>query len=503
MTSRTRTGSHGATTHPDAETGAAGGASRRVGVRWVFPTPWTAPLPDNAVLGRDADCTIVLPGNDVSRRHAEIRGPGLLPSVRDLGSRNGTWVNGVKVDERTLGPDDVLRIGEWVGLVAELRPGEVGQPSVGLMELASVGDGWFGGATLANAIDPARRVAGSDLPVIVQGETGTGKEGIAKAVHAWSGRRGAFIAVNCAAIQAALAEGELFGYRKGAFTGADRANEGFFRAANGGTIFLDEILELPAQVQSKLLRALEQGEVQPLGEARPVTVDVRVICATQEPLARAVAEKRFRPDLLARLDGVTITLPPLRERREDIAPLFLRLLHDLEAKSERRAARAIDSKLIEALLLYDWPLNIRELVLLARRMLAMHGGEPALKRAMLPSRMIDAKGENAGVLPAGPLVAAGAEPRASAAPPAPVAPRAARASSPSSPSFPASSPPTPGRPPKGDEVAFDQFLLALRAARGNVSRAAASLGISRARAYRLLEARPEVDVRSLRDENER
>ena len=446
-----RSRSDGATTRPETVTGGQGGAARAVAVRWVFPTARTTPLLDAGTIGRDTECSIVLPGHDVSRRHAETRRAGLLPLVRDLESRNGTWVNGAKIDERPLGPNDVLRIGEWVGIVVEVRHDD---SATGFVEIEH---GWFGGPALASAIEPARRVAGTDLPVIVEGETGTGKEGIARAVHARSGRSGAFVAVNCAAIQSAMAEGELFGYRKGAFTGADRANDGYFRAASQGTLFLDEILELPAAVQSKLLRAIEQGEVQPLGEAHPVRVNVRIICATQDPLPAAVAERRFRADLLARLDGVTITLPPLRERREDIAPLFLRLLHDLGGGTPP----AVDPKLIESLLLYDWPLNVRELVLLVRRILAMHGAEPALKRSMLPERMTG--------------------------------------------TAPSTIPPPPGtrRAPTADAGAFDQFLLALRAARGNVSRAATALGISRARAYRLLEARPGFDVRSLRDEDER
>jgi transcriptional regulator with PAS, ATPase and Fis domain len=306
------------------------------------------------------------------------------------------------------------------------------------------------------AIEPARRAAETDLPVIVEGETGTGKEGMARAIHSWSRRQGPFIAVNCAAIPAAMAEGELFGYRKGAFTGAERASEGFFRAADGGTLFLDEILELPEAVQAKLLRVLEQGEVQSLGEPRASAVNVRIVCATQESLVRAVAEKRFRADLLARLEGITVVLPPLRERREDIAPLFLRLLHDLGGGKPP----AVDPKLVESLLLYDWPLNVRELVLLARRLLAVHGAEPTLKRSMLPE------------------AATGAKP--STAPP----PREASA-----------------RASTSDEAAFDELLAALRAAHGNVSRAAAAIGISRARAYRLLDAHPGFDVRQIRGES--
>lgn len=443
-----------ATTHPESVTG-GGGEAGVVGIRWVFPTAKITPLTDAGTFGRDVDCTTVLPGQDLSRRHAETRRAGPLSLLRDLGSRNGTWVNGQRIDERPLGPGDVVRIGEWVGLVVELR----GEP--GPQDLEEIAVGWFGGSTLARAVDAAKRVAATDLPVIVQGETGTGKEGLARALHAWSQRKGAFVAVNCAAIPAAMAEGELFGYRKGAFTGAERANAGFFRAADGGTLFLDEILELPAAIQAKLLRVLEQREVQPLGEAQPVRIDVRVVCATQEPLPRAVGEKRFRADLLARLDGLTVVLPPLRERREDIAPLFLRFVRD----DRTGQPLAVDPKLVEALLLYDWPLNVRELVLLHRRLVAIHGAEPMLKRSMLPDRIT-------GAVP-------------SAATPVKATPAT-----------------TGVRSSTTDEIAFDQLVKALRAARGNVSQAAAALGITRARAYRLLEARPGFDVRSLRGEND-
>jgi transcriptional regulator with PAS, ATPase and Fis domain len=265
--------------------------------------------------------------------------------------------------------------------------------------------------------------------------------------------------VNCAALPLAIAEAELFGYRKGAFTGAERASGGYFRSADRGTLFLDEILDLPLPLQAKLLRAIEHREVQPLGEPEPVSVDLRIVCATQEALASAVQERRFRADLHARLDGLTVVLPPLRERREDIVPLFLRILG--EQRGERPAA--VDAKLLEALLLYDWPLNVRELVLLARRLLAVHGHEPVLKRAMLPERMI------------------GGEPAAAAT---------------------SAQPSSIARSPTQDEVAFEELLRALRQTAGNVSRAAAALGISRSRAYRLLDARPGFDVRSMREEPE-
>jgi DNA-binding NtrC family response regulator len=440
----------GIATNPAISTGSAGSPRGAAVVRWVHPSSRTSTLEDGAVFGRDADATVPLPGQQASRRHAEVRWAGVVPVLRDLESRNGTWVNGQRITERPVGPGDVLRIGEWVGVVLELSDRDA---PLGLRDL---GQSWYGSATLARAIEPARRVATTDLPVIIEGETGVGKEGMARAVHAWSARLGAFVAVNCAAIPPTMAEAELFGYRKGAFTGADQSNPGLFRAAHRGTLFLDEILDLPAPLQTKLLRVLEQHEVQPLGEARAVPIDVRVVCATQEPLGRAVEDRRFRADLLARLDGLTVVLPPLRGRREDIAPLFVRLLHD------QTGGRVpdVDPKLVEALLIYDWPLNIRELVLLVRRLVAVHGDEPALKRAMLPDRVLAAT-------------------------------RTASASAP---------PITPVRASTADDVAFDRLIESLRRHGGNVSRAAGALGISRSRAYRLLEARPEFDVRSLREE---
>jgi transcriptional regulator with PAS, ATPase and Fis domain len=409
-------------------------------------------LQDGVVFGRDTDCGAALDGHEVSRRHATIEKTHSLPTIRDLGSRNGTFVNGQRVEERPIGPGDVVRIGEWVGLVQEVAT------VAEFVELRELGERWWGGQTLARAIEPARRVAVTDLPVIVQGETGTGKEGLARAVHGWSGRPGPFVAVNCAALPEAIAEAELFGYRKGAFTGADRGSAGYFRTAQRGTLFLDEILDLPILLQAKLLRALEQREVQPLGESEPVAVDVRIVCATQEAIAFAVQERRFRADLYARLDGLTVVLPPLRSRREDIVPLFLKILRDQSGGHPP----AVDAKLVEAMLLYDWPLNVRELVLLVRRLLAVHSQETVLKRAMLPERMIGRH------LPT---------------------------------STPAQHVP-PVRSPTQDEVAFEDLVKALRETAGNVSRAAAALGISRSRAYRLLDARPGFDVRSLREEPE-
>src|SRR5205814_580746 len=161
------------------------------------------------------------------------------------------------------------------------------------------------------------------------------------------------LAVNCAALPEALAEAELFGYRRGAFTGADRSSLGLFRSAHGGTLLLDEVSDLPLVLQAKLLRVLEQREVRALGEATPVAIDTRVIVATQQPLREVVARHHFRQDLFARLDGISVRLPPLRQRRGDVPALFARAL----AQQSAGRTPALEADFIERLCLHDWPFN--------------------------------------------------------------------------------------------------------------------------------------------------
>jgi transcriptional regulator with AAA-type ATPase domain len=440
------------TIDPRPTTLAGGEARRPRQIRWVFPAAATTPVGAAVVtVGRDESCEGVLPGQEISRRHAELRVDGPVLSVRDLQSHNGVFVNGRRVADAPLRPGDVLRCGEWLGVVVT-----DGDPE-GLREIVP---GWFGGPALVAATAPAR-IAGASLPIVVQGETGTGKEGLARAVHAWSGRRGPFVAVNCAALPSHLAEAELFGYRRGAFTGADRSSPGFFRAAHGGTLFLDEVLELPADVQPKLLRALEQREVQTLGETVPVAVDVRIVAAAQAPLAEAVAARRFRADLQARLDGLTIVLPPLRERRDEAVALFGELLRQQAGGHPP----ALDHKLVEAVALHDWPLNVRELGSLARNLLLHHGHEPLLKRAHLPEVFQQAVAARAG----------GPAPVERAAPPA-----------------------APARKSIDDAEEFSALVTALGAHAGSVGKAAKATGISRARAYRLLAAHPEFSLEELK-----
>ena len=453
------------TTVPSASTGLGVARARATEVQWVFPQRLATALAGKSVVGRDDSCATVLAGGEVSRRHAEFRIDGPIAAVRDLESRNGVFVNGARVVDAPLVAGDVVRCGEWIGVLVSTADAP---PAASFGE---IGAGWYGGATLRAAVEPARRLA-IDLPVVIQGETGTGKEGTARAVHAWSGRPGPFVAVNCAALPAELAEAELFGYRKGAFTGAAQTSPGLFRAAEGGSIFLDEILDLPLALQPKLLRVLEDRQVRALGETRDAPVDVRVIAATQESLADAVASRRFRADLHARLDGLTVVLPPLRARREDIAPLFAAFLRQHAGGQPPD----VEPKLVEALCLYDWPLNVRELLLLARRLLALHGHEPVLKRTHLPERML-AERMQAERLPAG---------RADTAPGA--------GASDGEPAGDAK----PSRRATDDRSEFEALIEALRREQGSVAKAAALIGVSRARAYRLISANPDFSLDRVR-----
>jgi transcriptional regulator with PAS, ATPase and Fis domain len=413
-------------------------------VRWLFPVldgRLTPVCRGTTTLGRDEDNQIRLEGTQVSRRHAAIQREGAIFLIRDLSSRNGVFVDGNRISAAPLRQGSLIRIGEWVGVVT------TGDEKASGTFVAEVLPGYFAGPVLFPRLLPLERAAVAELPVVIQGETGTGKEGAARLAHQWSGRRGPFLALNCAALPEQLAEGELFGYRKGAFTGADRANPGHLRSADGGTLFLDEVADLPLPLQAKLLRALEQREVVPLGESTPVKFDVHLVTATQAPLAEAVAAGRFRADLFARLDGMTIVLPPLRERVEELPFLFMRFL-----SAKGRKVPAVDATVIEALCRYDWPYNMRELDRLARQLWALHGDESTLLLKHLPARI--------------------SEPTAPASPPK-VGPGIA-------------------------ELDSATVLTALRTAKGNIKLAAQSLGISRQRLYRMLDEAGQVDLTKLR-----
>jgi transcriptional regulator with PAS, ATPase and Fis domain len=344
-----------------------------------------------------------------------------------------------RVDSVPLAAGDVVRVGSFVGVVTR-TPGKVKELAPGLL----------GGAMLEAALIPLEQAATSELPLILEGETGTGKEVVASSLHHWSGRKGRFIAVNCAALPEGLAEAELFGYRRGAFTGADKAQAGLFRDAQQGTLLLDEVSDLPLGVQAKLLRVLEQREVVPLGETRPVKIDVRIVVAGQESLLNAVKEGRFRADLLARLEGVNVRLPALRQRKEDVPGLFVQLLAEHWAPPPE-----VSVDLIERLCIHDWPFNVRELVNLVKKLVVFHGGLAKVTARQLPDRI-----------------------------------RLGNAS------LPTPAPPdTEAAIPK--RATLEDLMRALQQAGGNVTQAARQLGITRQRAYRLLEAGA-VDLTTLR-----
>jgi transcriptional regulator of acetoin/glycerol metabolism len=444
----------GNTTITERSPSRQGTVCRELSLVWLFPHNGLPPSPlywedkGERSIGRDSSCAIRLDGSEVSRRHAAIRREKdvVLPLLVDLGSRNGIRVNGATVVSAQLDVGDVVRIGGWIGVVAAAAA-----------PFGEIAPGLFGGKVLQDAVAPLRQAAPSPLTIVLEGETGTGKEVVTRAVHAWSGRPGPLVAVNCAALPEGLAEGELFGYRRGAFTGADRASPGFFRSAQGGTLLLDEVSDLPLPLQAKLLRVLQEGEVQPLGETRPVAIDVRIVVASQQPLMDAVREGRFRGDLLARLDGLTVRLPPLRQRKEDVPLLFSQLLRE---HSNGRAP-AVEGDVVERLCVHDWPFNVRELVQLARQLLVLHAGETLLRAANLPAR----------------IGAPGAPAPLAASPKAEARAETSHAS--------------------GDRVELPALLAALRASGGNVARAAAMLGITRQRAYRAMESHA-VDLDAIR-----
>ena len=425
----------------------------RLGVRWLHPTTepgvtWLAV--STLVLGRGDECDVHLQGAEISRRHAEIRREGPVFVLHDLGSRNGVFINGFRVGEGALSGGDLIRLGEWLGYVQQFPEQEDSPDSTFTYE-----QGLVAGPVLRPILDYARRAATTDLSVVIQGETGTGKELVARAIHSWSARTGPFLAINCAAFPEALAEAMLFGHRKGAFTGAVQDSRGYFRAAHSGTLFLDEVADLPLNLQPKLLRAIEAGEVIPVGEATPIQVDVRILAACQSPLSSRVSAGTFRRDLAARLDGATLILPPLRQRVEEIPYLFSWHLRKHAGADPPR----VEPLLVESLCLYDWPSNVRELDHLVRRLvgLSMEGG--ILRANQLPEAMLKRSSTVAG---------AG----------------------------------SPGVMKEGlgarDAREFAEFKQQLRLQGGNVARAAAAVGISRQRGYRLLEAHPEIKIEEFR-----
>lgn len=308
-----------------------------------------------------------------------------------------------------------------------------------------------------------RTIAPSEATVLVAGESGTGKELAARAVHEQSRRAaGPFVAVNCGALTETLLASELFGHEKGAFTGADRRHEGLFVRARGGTIFLDEIGEMPLAMQVKLLRVLQEREVLSVGGTKPQPVDVRVIAATNRDLARETAEGRFREDLYYRLNVVTLTMPPLRDRDGDIE-LLARHFAGRFAEANHKRVAGISRAVLDALARYPWPGNVRELENVMERAVILMPGEHIDLRE-LSDRVLRPGAEGRGPAPAG---AAGA--RGTDAEPAGAGTVTAWADA----------APEEGRLPTLEEVEREVILRTLARCGGNKSEAARVLGITR------------------------
>jgi sigma-54 dependent transcriptional regulator, acetoin dehydrogenase operon transcriptional activator AcoR len=305
------------------------------------------------------ELTIRVPDRWMSSRHARIELSFGRWVLVDTESKNGSMVDGHATRRAVLADGTLIELGHTLFVfhdrmtVAEGDPLDVDlertPPEVpGMVTLVP---------ELAHELSRLRQVAASEIPVMLEGESGTGKEVLARAVHALSGRPGQFVAVNCGALPPNLVESELFGYRRGAFSGAATDHAGLVRSADGGTLFLDEIGDLPPSSQAALLRVLQEREVMPIGGTRPVPIDLRVIAATHRDLDEMVAAATFRHDLFARLAGFRLEVPPLVERRADIG-LLIGTLHGRVFPPQHQG---FDVEAARMLFRYSWPLNVREL----------------------------------------------------------------------------------------------------------------------------------------------
>lgn len=298
-------------------------------------------------IGRSQDCDITIDDPYISPQHARII---LLPAgdgyvVEDLSSTNGTFLNGIRVRSAPLPAQGILRLGRsnlsWTNDDSELEE--------------ACESGWIvADPFMLELVKNLRKIAHSPSPVLLLGETGTGKEIFARLLHQWSTRlKGPYITVNGALTGGTLAESELFGHKKGAFTGAETPRLGALRAAHGGTLFLDEVADIPGSAQVKLLRALESGEVKALGSDQAERADFRLVSATSQDLEGRIADGRFRLDLYYRLAGFTVMIPPLRDRPQDTLAIAKKYLGERGLE--------LDSEAEGKLLSYRWPGNVREL----------------------------------------------------------------------------------------------------------------------------------------------
>jgi transcriptional regulator with PAS, ATPase and Fis domain len=314
------------------------------------------PIDGPLLVGRSNECDIAIPTDLASSRiHLQIVPSDDAVRIVDRDSSNGTFVDGRRVDGAVTVREGIVRFGDSVMRIAPSYDEEPATP----------GSPLIGGGALGACRRIVSLIAPTDLPLLVTGETGTGKEVVARWAHECSHRRGPLIPVNCAALPESLFEAELFGHARGAFTGASHASRGLVVAAASGTLFLDEVGELPFAMQAKLLRLLEDRIVRPIGGDGGTEVDFRVISATNVDLRAAVERGRFRADLFARLAAVEIAMPPLRSHVEDMPAMIDHLL----SRAGSTATISIDA--LEAMARYSWPQNVRQLDHSLRRAAAL------------------------------------------------------------------------------------------------------------------------------------
>jgi DNA-binding NtrC family response regulator len=421
----------------------------------------TYDLPDRGevTIGRDEGNTVRIDDPSVSRRHAVLRLAGGI-EVEDLGGANGIFI---RENARPGTGSETLGIRQLVRRKADLAVGErilLGTASlvVRRVQAVDVPDLAAGAAAGTGAVvrDPAMRAvyeqaaraARASISVLLLGETGVGKEVMARAIHAGSPRAaGPFMGINCAALAESLLEGELFGAEKGAYTGAVAARAGLFEAANGGTVFLDEVGEMPLATQGKLLRVLEERAVVRLGSTRPRPIDVRFVAATNRDIEGDSRAGRFRSDLYFRLAGITLLIPPLRERPAELQLLVDRFVAAACRELDRTAPLRVSSEALELLRRHDWPGNVRELRNAIERAAVLCAGETILPEHLPPGLL-----------------------KPPALKPPPVAP-----------SRPTAPPPAGGESLQGEIKSLERqrIIEALERCGGNQSKAAELLGISR------------------------
>ena len=442
-------------------------------------------LGETTSIGREPDNTLSIPEAAVSRYHAKVErtGPSTAPGfvLRDNGSTNGTLVNGVRIAEQILRDNDVVRVGDSIYRFAQRAVLAYGAYRIDgtVIETSRpvqhrIKSQLVGGCQIDLLLDRVDKIAKAQLACVISGESGTGKELLARTIHEASERRGPFQAINCAALPANLIESELFGYRKGAFTGAAQDKQGLVRAAHLGTLFLDEIGDMPLEAQAKLLRVLQEREVLPIGATVAERVDVRVVAATHRDLEAEVAAGRFRGDLLARLREFYVRLPPLRERREDLYPLTTYFL--------RRAGRpdaAVTLPFMLALAHHAWPYNVRELESAIKLAVALSDGRE-LDLKHLPEALQD--GLRAHGRTTGPMISPVLEPSGQH--------RVPLAAGQSSPAIPAPVAPLPAAPPPrkmSGPPSEAELREVLAKHKGNIAAVGRELGKERMQVHRWLK----------------